>query len=75
MKLLLIEWLDARSHGNAWTHEEDFAPGLARCRSVGWLHGEDRASLTLVSSLAPEQVGGDITIPKACIVKRTTLKA
>lgn len=77
MNLVLVEWIDSR-RGEGWTLVEelrkDRKPTI--CKSVGWVIGEDKVSLTLSGNLGedPEQCCGDMTIPTKCIIRMTNLK-
>ena len=78
-KLLYVEWLDHTSNSSdgRWVSKEDLdKSGPELCHSVGWLHKQDKVSITLVSSYGDDEDtggGGDITIIKSCIVTRKVL--
>lgn len=80
MKLQLIEWHDSCAV-DGWQATNDSFPDLTLCQTVGWLVGEDEASVKLACSISvpgekhDDQVGGIWVIPRACITKRRTLRA
>lgn len=83
--LVLIEWDDAQSEGDAWQSfaTEDIKKSvlmLQKCISVGWLLKETKDILWLAPHLALKnevdtdyQRFGAIHIPKFAITKRITL--
>ena len=73
-KLVMIEWLDSR-RGEGWVRLDEFEGTVTRCRSVGWIVGRDKASVTIAGHLGeePDQCCGDLTIPTRAILKMTPL--
>jgi hypothetical protein len=71
---LEVEWVDAAS-GGGWKSYDDREKALIRCRSIGYVLHEDKASLTLCQSYSVEarNHADTITIPKGCIKKRRRL--
>ncbi len=80
MKLVLVEWVDAKGVGQEWADIVDPIPDPSPCRnrSVGWLAHKDDESLVIIPHLAQldgdrEQGCGDMTIPIGCVVQVTEL--
>lgn len=74
MKLFYIQWVDSSSSAGTWTMKEHLDGKLGICETVGWLVKESKKTITVVSSIAPHEYGGDMTIPKVAIVKRKRIK-
>ena len=76
MKLVIIEWLDAQSMADGgWQRRKDvekLTPAVVK--SVGWILEETKDHVTLIAHDGDTEVGGDFSIPKACIKKRRVLK-
>lgn len=70
-----IEWGDHVSLAEAgWKDHKDaheLTPAI--CKSVGFLIRETATDLTIVGSIADEQVDGEILIIKNCIIKRVRI--
>ena len=74
MRLILIIWNDANSRTHEWDDLSIFDTELSLCKSVGWVTAEDEKAITIVSSIQDdEHGGGDITIPRGCIISITEL--
>jgi hypothetical protein len=80
MDLLLVEWSDSLQTASQWSFIEE-APELktAKCRTVGWLVGENQEALMLAQNIANEglddaQGSGYMRICKRAITKRKKLK-
>lgn len=71
--ILYVEWIDSKSGGD-WEYREDIEFKPAKCRTVGILLKETKRSVTVCHTVSGKQVCGRITIPKACITYRRTLK-
>lgn len=73
--LTYVEWEDSSSLSGPWhRHAEIESLTLDICRSVGWLVNETRRSITLVAHCSSHACGGEIVIPKTCILKRWSVK-
>jgi hypothetical protein len=77
---VLVEWLDSLQPVSGWAMLSE-CPKLesAKCKSVGWVVGEDDATLMLAPNVADlesteAQGSGFMRIPKICITERRTLK-
>ena len=75
---VLIVWKDHEDHTTAdWQTYEDadsqVARPVARVRSVGWVYHENRETVSLVSTLGPDECSGVLRILKRAIVKRYDL--
>ncbi len=72
-KLIYIEWQDARGASPEW-REIDIAreDGMCICKSIGWVIRENDKFIQLAPHFGqdPEQVCGDMTIPKSAIIKK-----
>jgi len=81
MKLVLVKWVDSTIRIGGW-HEVSKKGIRAVChRSVGWISAKTKDSITLIPHLSEKnhpsamfQCWGEITIPKAAIVKMKKLK-
>ncbi len=71
-----IEWFDHTSHSTVgWKSKEDINDlDVALCKSVGFVLKENKKSVTLVSSLADDDMDGEICIIKSCIKTRERLR-
>ena len=68
-KLVLIEWLDAISHNGSWfSTEDELLP--SKCHSVGWVLKETSEYIHVAAHFSNdgEDMGGDICIPRGCII-------
>lgn len=75
MKLLLIEWVDASSSCKWESLEVLGEREPEKIRTVGWLAGETKEGITLVSSISDfGRADGDMTIPKCSITSRKVLR-
>jgi hypothetical protein len=83
MKLIYIEWEDARSNHN-WLDEEEVKEYFNRStmvRQVGWVYKEDKHCICIISRVSDFQYNGSddiaygnvIKIPKGWIHKRINL--
>ena len=75
-KLLYIEWTDSRGCHSSWQHVEAIADDEpCKLRSVGWVVNETSKYIHLAPHIGddPEQVCGDMVIPKFAITKRRVL--
>lgn len=76
-KLLYIEWTDSRGCHASWQHVEAIADDEpCKLRSVGWVIKDTRDHIHLAPHIGddPEQVCGDMIIPKLAITKRRVVK-
>jgi hypothetical protein len=69
--LVLITWKDAQSMQSVgrWVEPNDvdaLEPALAQ--SVGWVRRETPDAITVYSHDAGDVIGGDLCIPRVCIV-------
>jgi hypothetical protein len=71
-----IEWWDHTSHGQVgWKSKEDMdGLDVALCKSVGFVLKENKKSITLVASLADDDMDGEVCIIKSCIKTRERLR-
>lgn len=75
MKLVYVKWRDSHSTAEGtWHTKREIVTKAAAVETVGWVLKETKNSITLVSSVAPEEVAGDITIPKQNIIKRKRIR-
>ena len=72
MKLVKIEWVDSAHAANPWIGK-DRTVTPAECKTVGWVIHDTKKFVTLAMSVAPEQFGHAMTIPRGCITKITKL--
>jgi hypothetical protein len=86
MKLVLVEWIDASTHGNRnnWhpLDEIEDTTSVLKCKSVGWLVVDDKDKKVLVPHISGEANEnnrpcgyGNLVIPSRAIKKMTVLKA
>lgn len=73
--IVKVKWMDSASQGRQdWHLLSDHDHSIVIVTSVGHLIYEDDQIITLVLSLSTEaMIVGDMTIPKACILKRKKL--
>ena len=71
-RLLYLEWVDSSSAhaGNVWLNDDDSHVKNLRCKSIGFIIKEDKASITIAGHDAGTTVSGQMTIPKCAITKR-----
>ena len=76
MRLLAIQWMDARGTRPDWGLVEDIDDGLCMISSVGWVIHETDEYIQLAPHIGhdPKQACGDMIIPKAGIVKQHKFK-
>ena len=70
-RLVLVVWKDAQSIASLgrWVDPGDVETlDLAVCKSVGWIFRESAEGLILFAHDAGDQLGGELCIPKSCIV-------
>lgn len=75
-KLIYVEWTDSRGCHASWQHVEAISEDEpCQLRSVGWVINETRSHIHLAPHIGddPEQVCGDMVIPKFAITKRRAL--
>ncbi len=65
--LLLIHWVDSASTDSIWIEPEASMVPTLKCKSIGWLVGEDEESITIAAHWHRDEVGGNMTIPKVAI--------
>ncbi len=76
-RLVYIEWLDSCGCSSHWaTVQDDLEVEPVICKSVGWLLFESKKCLVVVPHLShvnfeggKSQGCGDMTIPKAAVIK------
>jgi hypothetical protein len=82
-KMVYIEWMDIVADPDAgWKNPLDTSDFFARkdnlVKEIGFLCGEDKKNIYLVSRFMPSDIafltGSRTIIPKSCIVKRKLLK-
>lgn len=76
-KAIYLEWEDSSSYASTvWKEREDCTnKPTVRCKSVGFVIGETKDSITLAGSLDGGRfVSGDMTIPKSAIRKRRVIR-
>lgn len=78
-RLVLVTWVDSCSVAAAgrWVSHKDLDDlQLGRCRSVGWVYRETSQDIVVYSHDGEEEtVGGEICIPKICILSIEDLVA
>lgn len=72
LRLVRIDWLDARSLGSGWkllTKAKKMR--IEKCVSVGFIVNETKHTITIVASLTKieQMCDGDVIIPKGWITK------
>ncbi len=77
--LEVIDWLDHSRVLGGWTLQSELSRHVFKCRSVGWVIDERKKSLKIVPHFGAideddMQTEGVLTIIKAAIVRRKTLK-
>ena len=76
--LVYVEWFDPHAHDGPWTsHAEAADTAIERCRSVGWLLSKSKDAICIaahVSTRFKEDVGGAMTLPRACVTSLKTLE-
>ncbi len=78
--LIYVEWNDsAATHGWITTEELQRLPGIAKCKTVGFLVRESDGEILLARDASVSEhtspFGDIISIPIPCITKRETLCA
>lgn len=75
-KAVLIEWADSCTTGDhAWKNITELDHKPVTIQSVGYIIGETRLAITIAAHISQSsRVSGDITIPKACIFRRKSIK-
>ena len=74
MRIERVTWLD--SHGVAggpWHAKDDIDHEAIEITSVGFLLNEGDTAITLAAHVAPNQISGEMIIPKCAILKRKKL--
>lgn len=83
MNLVLVEWIDAHSSGNRWSHVEDLKHDCRpyNCKTVGYLISKKNGYIQLAGTVAcsddnewDEKATGNMAIPIKCIRKTTILR-
>ena len=77
LKLVRVEWLDAKSDDKTWQELEELTKQVLRPVScVGWILTETKDNIILISSFDEESQcgGGGCTIPKSCVKEIVLLK-
>lgn len=79
-RLVLIEWMDSAQPVSGWRFLDDpLAVEAIRCRSVGWLVGENKQAKMLAPNIGDFESGGSlqgsgfVRIPVLAITRLTTL--
>lgn len=78
-KHITIDWVDSYGALAGWQEIEGFTPELLTVKSSGVVVYEDDKIISIAQNYAketkytPEQANGIMTIPKACILKITSL--
>ena len=68
-----VRWVDsANLFLDRWARLDDLDEHDAEtfCETLGWLVGENAHSLYVASSLAPEEIGSVMQIPRVAVVER-----
>ena len=77
MQLIYVKWVDsAHLAEGGWTTVDEIVGGhdeQTACESVGWLAHENEHSLYLAGSLAPEEVGSVMQIPRCAVLEQQEL--
>lgn len=72
-RLVHIRWVDSCSVGSAgrWVNRKDLDDlQLGECKSVGWVHRDTDTDIVIFSHNGEgDDVGGEICIPKICIIE------
>ena len=80
-RLIYVEWLDSFGCSSNWSeinNDANIEPNI--CKSVGWVYFESKKCIVIIPHLSDENHAhskphgcGDMTIPKAAIVKMKKL--
>ena len=75
-RMLYVEWDDSSSLSSAvWNKRKEATDyKVHRCRTIGFVIGEDDDTVTLAGSIDENWVSGDMKIPKSAIRKRRVLR-
>lgn len=72
-----VRWVDSASLfiDDRWTDETELDQHMAEtfCETVGFLIRENQHSLFLAGSVAPDEIGSVLQIPKVAVVDRRPL--
>ncbi len=72
---IYVKWVDSHSTAEGtWHTKGQINNDPAYAETIGWVLKESKRSITLVSSISPEEFGGDMTIPKGAILKRKKIR-
>ncbi len=82
LKLVYIEWEDARSIGSSWRDVKELLENAGAVpiivKEVGWIVKEDKDTIVIVSSLDERKdktfVSDGTILPKSLIRKRKVIK-
>lgn len=67
LKIVKIDWIDASSEGQPWTHESRLC-GLMKAVTVGMLIKKNKDMVTIAHSRCPDgDLAGVFHIPRGCI--------
>ena len=72
-KVLYVEWIDAAVNGS-WTDIDCKTIGIDHCQSIGFLIKETKQEISLCSAVSEKQANAIISIPKAWIKYRKTIR-
>lgn len=72
MKLVLVEWVDAR-FANMWQCKDENLD-VIKCTSIGLLKRETKTMIEVCLHINDEMKAGCMAIPKVCITRMRTLK-
>ncbi len=76
--LVVVEWVDS-ARGESWRFVGDLKHGISSVFSVGWLYHRSKEAIRLAPHISletdgtPDQLVGDMLIPRRAIVRTTTL--
>ena len=75
MKLVIIEWEDAYSHGGWHAHNKD-VDHVAQCVAIGVLLYNDESQVTIAQSISNTSgnVADTMSIPRGCVKRIRYLK-
>jgi hypothetical protein len=79
LQLVLVDWIDAAGVAAHWAPLEDVKSYPQRCQSVGWLLEDEPDFIVVAPHVGldengwPEQVVGDMCIPRSAIKRIAAL--
>lgn len=68
-KLVVVQWIDAVTHGG-WKEPEEYAKLTSmHVASVGWVVRDTPTEITIIQTIADTMMTDSITIPKSWVQK------